>query len=49
MGFAEELRNQSAGDWDAAVNHAFVDQLLDGALPDEQLRCGWSGRSSTQR
>ncbi|ASN18708.1 TenA family protein [Arthrobacter sp. YN] len=38
MGFAEELRNQSAGDWDAAVNHAFVDHLLDGTLPDEQLR-----------
>ncbi|MEJ1115857.1 TenA family protein [Paenarthrobacter sp. CCNWLY172] len=38
MGFAEELRNQSAEDWDAAVNHPFVDQLLDGSLPDEQLR-----------
>ncbi|MGJ3190320.1 TenA family protein [Paenarthrobacter sp. FR1] len=37
MGFAEELRNQSAGDWDAAVNHPFVDQLLDGSLPDEDL------------
>ncbi|MDR6986678.1 thiaminase/transcriptional activator TenA [Paenarthrobacter nitroguajacolicus] len=38
MGFAEELRNRSAEDWDAAVNHPFVDQLLDGSLPDEQLR-----------
>ncbi|BCW57199.1 thiaminase/transcriptional activator TenA [Paenarthrobacter nicotinovorans] len=38
MGFAEELRNQSAIDWDAAVNHPFVDQLLDGSLPDERLR-----------
>lgn len=38
MGFAAELRNQYAEDWDAAVNHPFVDQLLDGSLPDEQLR-----------
>src|SRR6476659_7224755 len=38
VGFAEELRNQSAIDWDAAVNHPFVDQLLDGSLPDERLR-----------
>ncbi|MCR1162125.1 TenA family protein [Paenarthrobacter sp. UW852] len=38
MGFAEELRNRSAEDWDAAVTHPFVDQLLDGSLPDEQLR-----------
>ncbi|MCP1412152.1 TenA family protein [Paenarthrobacter sp. A20] len=38
MGFAEELRNQYAEDWDAAVNHPFVDQLLDGSLLDEDLR-----------
>ncbi|MCT9870506.1 TenA family protein [Paenarthrobacter aurescens] len=38
MGFAEELRNQYAEDWDAAVNHPFVEQLLDGSLPDEDLR-----------
>ena len=38
MGFAEELKNQSAGDWDAAVNHPFVHQLLDGSLPDDRLR-----------
>ncbi|MGR0160815.1 TenA family protein [Paenarthrobacter nitroguajacolicus] len=38
MGFAEELRNQCAEDWDAAVNHPFVDQLLDGSLSDEDLR-----------
>lgn len=38
MSFANELRNQHAEDWDAAVNHPFVDQLLDGSLPDENLR-----------
>lgn len=38
MGFAEELKNQCAEDWDAAVNHPFVDQLLDGSLPDDHLR-----------
>lgn len=38
MGFAAELRNQYAEDWDAAVNHPFVDQLLDGSLSDETLR-----------
>ena len=38
MGFAIELRNQNAEDWDAAVNHPFVDQLLDGSLSDENLR-----------
>jgi thiaminase (transcriptional activator TenA) len=38
VGFAIELRNQNAEDWDAAVNHPFVDQLLDGSLSDENLR-----------
>jgi thiaminase/transcriptional activator TenA len=38
VGFAEELRHQCAENWDAAVNHPFVDQLLDGSLPDEDLR-----------
>lgn len=38
MSFANKLRNQHAEDWDAAVNHPFVDQLLDGSLPDENLR-----------
>ncbi|HAP91346.1 MAG TPA: TenA family transcriptional regulator, partial [Arthrobacter bacterium] len=38
MGFAEELRNGCAADWDAAVNHEFVDRLLDGTLPDGALR-----------
>lgn len=38
MGFAEELRNRCAGEWDAAVNHEFVDRLLDGTLPDPVLR-----------
>ncbi|MDI2034435.1 TenA family protein [Paenarthrobacter nitroguajacolicus] len=38
MGFANELRNQYAEDWNAAVNHPFVDQLLDGSLSDGRLR-----------
>ncbi|MFE4194230.1 TenA family protein [Paenarthrobacter sp. NPDC056912] len=38
MGFAEELRNNCSADWDAAVNHPFVSQLLDGSLPDHDLR-----------
>ncbi|MBB6406678.1 TenA family protein [Arthrobacter sp. AZCC_0090] len=38
MGFAEVLRNNCAADWDAAVNHPFVDQLLDGSLSDDDLR-----------
>ncbi|OFI38435.1 TenA family transcriptional regulator [Arthrobacter sp. SW1] len=38
MGFAEELRNSCAADWDAAVGHAFVDRLLDGSLEDSVLR-----------
>ena len=38
MGFAFELRTKCAADWDAAVNHPFVDQLLDGSLSDENLR-----------
>lgn len=38
MGFAEELRNSCAADWDAAVGHGFVDRLLDGSLPDSVLR-----------
>ncbi|MFK0005113.1 TenA family protein [Paenarthrobacter sp. NPDC090522] len=38
MGFADELKNASAADWDAAVNHPFVDRLIDGSLEDEDLR-----------
>lgn len=38
MSFAEACRAGSARDWDAAVNHPFVDQLLDGTLPDDRLR-----------
>lgn len=38
MGFADELRNHNAVDWDAAVNHPFVNQLLDGSLSDDDLR-----------
>lgn len=38
MGFAEELRNSCAADWNAAVGHGFVDRLLDGSLPDSVLR-----------
>jgi thiaminase/transcriptional activator TenA len=38
VAFANELRNQYAEDWDAAVTHPFVDQLLDGSLSDVNLR-----------
>lgn len=38
MGFADELRNRYTEDWDAAVNHTFVGQLLDGSLSDDHLR-----------
>ncbi|HKU33935.1 MAG TPA: TenA family protein, partial [Paenarthrobacter sp.] len=38
MGFADELRNASAVDWEAAVNHPFVDRLIDGTLADDDLR-----------
>ncbi|MEV7604100.1 TenA family protein [Paenarthrobacter sp. NPDC089322] len=38
MGFAEELRNSCVEDWEAAVDHPFVNQLLDGSLADEDLR-----------
>lgn len=38
MGFAEELKHECINDWDAAVNHPFVDQLLSGSLSDDDLR-----------
>ncbi|WOH19159.1 TenA family protein [Paenarthrobacter sp. GOM3] len=38
MGFAEELKNASAADWDAAVQHPFVDHLIQGSLADADLR-----------
>lgn len=38
MGFAEELKDSCAADWEAAVGHEFVDRLLDGSLPDPVLR-----------
>nr|WP_239528933.1 TenA family protein [Paenarthrobacter ilicis] len=38
VGFAEELKKTCAQDWDASVNHPFVDQLLDGSLGDDHLR-----------
>ncbi|UUL75450.1 hypothetical protein NG819_14715 [Pseudarthrobacter sp. Fe7] len=38
MGFAEELRNSCAEDWDAAVGHGFVNRLLVGSLRDSVLR-----------
>lgn len=38
MSFANELKNQFAEDWDAAVNHPFVSQLLAGSLSDDDLR-----------
>lgn len=38
MGFAEELKNGCINNWDAAINHPFVDQLLGGNLSDDDLR-----------
>ncbi|MDD7834742.1 MULTISPECIES: TenA family protein [Paenarthrobacter] len=38
MGFAEELKHDSISNWDAAINHPFVDGLLAGTLSDDELR-----------
>ena len=38
MGFAEELKQECINNWDAAINHPFVDQLLGGNLSDDNLR-----------
>ncbi|MFC8040226.1 TenA family protein [Paenarthrobacter sp. NPDC057355] len=38
MGFAEELKHECINNWDAAVNHPFVSQLLDGSLSDDHRR-----------
>ncbi|MFF2842249.1 TenA family protein [Paenarthrobacter sp. NPDC057981] len=38
MGFAEELKHDSISNWDAAINHPFVDGLLAGTLSDDDLR-----------
>ncbi|WP_144661845.1 TenA family protein [Paenarthrobacter nicotinovorans] len=38
MGFAEELKHDSISNWDAAINHPFVDGLLAGTLSDDALR-----------
>lgn len=35
--FAGRLRQQSAQNWEASVNHRFVDELFSGTLPDEVL------------
>lgn len=35
--FAGALRLATAEDWDASVNHRFVDELFDGTLSDEVL------------
>jgi len=38
VGFAEELKQECINNWDAAINHPFVDQLLGGNLSDDNLR-----------
>lgn len=37
-GFAEQLRQGSIADWNACVQHRFVDEIFDGTLPDAVLR-----------
>lgn len=38
MGFAEQLRQSCATDWDACVQHRFVEELFAGTLDDAVLR-----------
>ncbi|WP_370679608.1 TenA family protein [Comamonas sp. GB3 AK4-5] len=37
-GFAEQLRQASIADWDACVQHRFVDEIFAGTLDDAVLR-----------
>ena len=38
QGFAEQLRQSCWADWNACVQHRFVDEIFDGSLSDEVLR-----------
>lgn len=35
--YTDVLREQNRSDWDRSVQHRFVDELLDGSLPDETM------------
>jgi thiaminase/transcriptional activator TenA len=38
QGFAEQLRQSCIADWDACVQHRFVQEIFDGSLSDAVLR-----------
>lgn len=38
LGFAEQLRQHCLEDWNACVQHRFVDEIFDGSLSDAVLR-----------
>jgi thiaminase/transcriptional activator TenA len=38
IAFSERLRAENAGDWSAAKNHRFVDEIFDGAVPTDVMR-----------
>ncbi|WP_260673425.1 TenA family protein [Comamonas aquatica] len=38
LGFAEELRQSCWEDWNACIQHRFVDEIFDGSLSDDVLR-----------
>lgn len=38
LGFAEQLRQSCWDDWNACVQHRFVDEIFDGSLSDAVLR-----------
>lgn len=37
-GFSEQLRNECFEDWQAAIDHRFVNELFEGSLSDEHLK-----------
>jgi thiaminase/transcriptional activator TenA len=38
LGFAEQLRQSCWEDWNACIQHRFVDEIFDGSLSDDVLR-----------
>lgn len=37
-GFSERLRNETSENWQAAINHRFVDEIFRGAVPQDVMR-----------
>jgi len=37
-GFSERLRNETSENWQAAINHRFVDEIFRGAVPHDVMR-----------